>query len=287
MASSKEYGLGTFDGLWQAAQDVFGPITKWASPGPILAQVPGVHYGSSKCGALQGGPVGNLYCPTCGDLRRMFLQETYVAYRSFYPFSQGGIRQDAELLPGVHLHAVFGLKCVQCETIFTAVMYSGPNGESVCVLPSAYGGLTTPHAPESAKFYCDQAARAASVGAYTAALAMLRPAVDIVLESNGYTKKWLGDKLAALERDINDDTGALWARQYNHEFLIALKHLANDALHTRANQVSALAARQDEQLYRSSEISIAQLLETIYERPHREQDRLTTLQNAALPRTQK
>jgi hypothetical protein len=166
-------------------------------------------------------------------------------------------------------------------------MYNGPTGPALCLLPSGYGGLATPHAPDSVKFYCDQASRAASVGAYTSAVAMLRPAVDIVLELHGFKQKWLGDKLAALEKAISNKTAPPWTQQYDHEFLIALKQLANDALHTKAEDVSALAENQDEELYRHSEISIAQLLDVIYERPEREKVRLAKLRSAVVPRVAK
>lgn len=116
---------------------------------------------------------------------------------------------------------------------------------------------------------------------------MLRPAVDVVLESQGYTKKWLGDKLADLEKDIASGTAPLWAKQYDHEFLVVLKKLANDALHTTGAEVPVLAGNQDEEVYRNSEISIAQLLEIVYERPQREKERLAKLRNAVLPKVSK
>jgi hypothetical protein len=272
----KEYSLGTFDGLWKAAQDgLWGERAGWPpSDGP-------------RCSSLQTGPVGSLFCSTCGEQRRMFLSEIYVGYRSFYnSMRDGGIIRPAELRR-VGVHAVFGLRCVQCDAVFTAVMYDGPNGNSLCVLPSAYGGLATPRSPESVRFYCDQASRAASVGAYTAAVAMLRPAVDIVLEIHGYKRKWLGDKLADLEKDINAGTAPPWTKHYNHEFLVVLKKLANDALHSKNAEVPVLAESQDEELYRHSEISIGQLLEVIYERPKREEERLEKLRSAVLPGGQK
>jgi hypothetical protein len=116
---------------------------------------------------------------------------------------------------------------------------------------------------------------------------MLRPAVDVVLESQGYIRKQLGEKLEDLEKAIDAGTGAPWTNQYNHEFLVVLKKLANDALHTKADDVPALAERQDEELYRSAEISISQLLEVVYERPQKEQQRLEKLRDAVLRKDQK
>jgi hypothetical protein len=277
MSNPTEFALGTFDGLWEAAQHYFSDTGGWPADGRRKGILPN----------QSAGPVGSLYCPGCGDERRMFMGEVYVGYRAFYPSSEGGMLRKAELYTGGCLHAVLWLRCAQCDAAFTAVMYHGPNGHSLCLLPSTHGGLATPHSPESVRFYCDQASRAVSVGAYTAALAMLRPAVDIVLELHGYTKTWLGDKLADLEKGIQNGTAPLWAQHYDKEFLIALKKLANDALHTKASGVAALAQKQDEEIYRQSEISIAQLLDVIYERPERDKLRLTKLQNAVLPKEQK
>jgi hypothetical protein len=263
-----DYDLNTFDGLWQAAQVLF------------------THEDWPRKRAMGGrrGPLGKLFCPQCGGERRMFFSELYVAYDAFYTrMGDGGIQKPAELYKGRGLlHAVFALGCAQCDATFIALLYESPAGNSLCILPSTYGGPATPNSPDSIKFYCDQASRAASVGAYTAALAMLRPAVDIVLELQGYQKKWLGDKLAELEKDINAGSGHRWTMQYDCEFLVALKKLANDALHTRAADIKTLSEIQDETLYRHSEIAVAQLLDVIYERPERDQRRLAKLKDAAL-----
>jgi hypothetical protein len=267
------YSLGTFEGLWEVAQKFFGETGGWPANG-----------GHKSIPPNQGevGPLGSLYCPGCGDERRMFIREKYIGYRAFYPIPAGDLIRKAELYTGGCLHAVLGLRCAQCDTTFIAIMYDGPNGHTLCLLPSTHGGPATLRSPESVKFYCDQAGRAASVGAYTAALAMLRPAVDIVLELHGFKQKWLGDKLAALEKAIENATAPSWTQHYDHEFLIALKKLANDALHTKAADVSALAENQDEKLYRYSEISIAQLLDVIYERPERDKERLANLRSAVV-----
>ncbi len=97
----------------------------------------------------------------------------------------------------------------------------------------------------------------------------------------------LGEKLAALQAGIEKGTGELWTKQFNHEFFVVLKKLGNDAMHAKAAEVSFMAERHDEALYRSCEISIGQLLEVVYERPHKEQEHLAKLKGAILPRGQK
>ena len=261
------FNLATFQGFWDATQVLFA-----GDPWP------------RKFPAHGRGPLGNLYCGTCGDQRRMFFSEIYVGYEEFYGrhVTNAIVQKPAEIRM-TDLHAIFKLACAQCDASFIALMYQGPTGNSLCLLPSTYGGLASAHSPKSAKFYCDQASRAASVGAYTAALGMLRPAVDVVLEEQGYQGRYLGDKLAALEADVDKGTGPPWIRQFNHELLVALKRLGNDAVHAKAAEISSIAEKHDEELYRNCEISIGQLLEVIYERPHKEQERLTKLKAAALP----
>src|SRR5713226_9016648 len=70
--------------------------------------------------------IGKLHCPTCGDYRRMDMAVRLKPY---------GSSADPPML--------VLLTCVQCDTLFTAVIYEGPEGRSLALLPSTYGGLTT------------------------------------------------------------------------------------------------------------------------------------------------
>ena len=49
------------------------------------------------------------------------------------------------------------MKCVQCDTLFTGLLYDGPGGDKLAVLPSTYGGLTMLHTPAGVAYYLDQA----------------------------------------------------------------------------------------------------------------------------------
>ena len=74
---------------------------------------------------------------------------------------------------------------------------------------------------------------------------------------------------------------------YDYEFLVVLKNLANDSLHTKAADVSALAENQHDGLYQASEISIAQLLKLIYERPKEDREVLAKLKSGLVRKGQK
>jgi hypothetical protein len=96
-----------------------------------------------------------------------------------------------------------------------------------------------------------------------------------------------GRQTGSFGKNINAGSAPGWTKHYDHEFLVVLKKLANDSLHTKDADVTALAENQDEELYRLSEISIAQLLELIYERPEKEKERLAKLRGAVLGGGQK
>ncbi len=156
---------------------------------------------------------GALHCPTCGDSRRMHL------------WARLKINHWAE--PPV----LATLTCVQCDTLFTAVLYKSPEGLGLAILPSTYGGLTTPNTPVGVAYYLDQAQRSQSVGANSAAVAMFRAALDHLLFEQGFKKGMCGQKLAELEAAVKANTAPKWAHELDAEFLTVMKKLG-DGGHT-------------------------------------------------------
>lgn len=73
-----EYPLGSFQGLWDAAAAVFGEEAMWLQD-QLQTMVAGSYAPNTRSSGKRAGPVGSLYCPTCSDMRRMFLTEIYVA----------------------------------------------------------------------------------------------------------------------------------------------------------------------------------------------------------------
>jgi hypothetical protein len=129
--------------------------------------------------------IGTLHCPKCGDSRRMDI---------------GVLLKRSGSSAAPPLLAI--LQCVQCDTSFTAVVYKGPEGDSLAVLPSTYAGLTTPHTPPGVAYYLDQAQRSQATGANFAAVAMFRGALEHLLFEQGYKEGMCGQKLADLEKAI-------------------------------------------------------------------------------------
>src|SRR5258706_11459706 len=99
---------------------------------------------------------GELYCPTCGDYRRMSLTRLNISTGTSH----------------VAIPRLFTYICVQCQTKFTAIIYEGPDGPSLAVFPSCRGGLTTPHTPNGVTYYLYQNNKPQSVGTNRAAMAM-------------------------------------------------------------------------------------------------------------------
>lgn len=203
--------------------------------------------------------VGELHCPTCGDARRM---DVAVCYKP------SGSSVDTPNL--------FVMTCVQCDTTFTALVYQGPEGMSLAVLPSTWGGLTTPHTPPGVAYYLDQAQRSKSVGANSAAVAMFRGALEHLLFDQGFKKGMCGQKLADLEAAIKASTAPKWAYELDGEFLTVMKQLGDGAIHPNDGNIGA-QYKLDNQLLAHVAHTFQMLLYLIYEVPQQKQKRLDAL----------
>src|SRR6266487_4665846 len=147
----------------------------------------------------------DIYCPTCGGPRRVSIIARHTG------LSRGSTLQvlsaTSEEIARQLAPAVFEMVCTQgCGTRFTALLFRGPERFELAVFPSVRGGLALPHTPEGVAYYLDQAARAESVDANSAAVAMYRAALEHLLYEQGYKAKMLGPKLGELEQAIKAGT---------------------------------------------------------------------------------
>jgi hypothetical protein len=216
----------------------------------------------------------NIYCPRCGDERRMQIRCLELAWNS------AAVPRSAEELAKGIAPSLFVFNCVQCETVFTAVVYSGTDGPAVAVLPSCRGGMTTPHTPPGVAFYLDQAHRAQTGGAFSAAVAMFRAALDQILFEQGYTRGMLGAKIKKLSTDIGAENAPQWARELDPEFFDVLKKLGNASIHPNDGDFTKQSLFDNGILHDVQE-TFLMLLFTIYEVPKRKQARLDALKAAA------
>ena len=205
---------------------------------------------------------GQLYCPNCGDYRRMQVRGLHNYFK-----------------PG-QTPRLWEYVCFQCHISFVALAYMGPNGSALAVLPSCRGGLTTAHTPDGVSYYLDQASKAQSIGANSASIAMFRGALEHLLFEQGYKDGMLGAKLTKLEADIKKGTASKWAMELEIEFLDVMKQLGNGAIHPNDGDITKQSALDNELIEQVKE-TFQMLLFLVYELPHQKVQRLTSLKAKA------
>jgi hypothetical protein len=139
----------------------------------------------------------------------------------------------------------------------------GPDGSELAIFSPARGGFSTPHTPESVKYYLDQAHRAESVGATSAAVAMYRSAAEMLLHHEGYTSGMLAKKIADLQADAAPPR---WRGQIDADYLEILKTLGNAAIHPNDGDITR-QQHLDRELLHNVRLVWEELLQTIYEQP--------------------
>jgi hypothetical protein len=187
-----------------------------------------------------------------------------------------------DVLEELELPAVFKLQCVQCDAGFTTIVYKGPHGRMVATLPEHAGGISSKHAPPGVAYYLDQAARAHSVGADTAAITMFRSAAEWLLYEQGYDAGMLGTKVQKLEVDIKSGTAPDWANKAV-DVLDTLRELGNTATHTNAGDLTK-QSHFDSAFYSRVQAAFVYLLEIVYEAPSRHEQMLAALRQPLRPK---
>lgn len=214
----------------------------------------------AKSGTIRQIQVGHIHCATCGRPSR-------VSLRAVPPRIEFAHRQrpfTASLVtPSVHL-----MTCLQCSTLFTALLFAGPQGTELAVFPSKPGGLATKNTPAAVGYYLDQAWRCQSVGALSAAVVMYRSALEHLLREQGYAKGNLYERIEKVGADADAKTGPDWVRSTPQEILHALRELGNGAVHTNDGDISKQATF-DAGLLAILNVVIRGLLEEVYERGER------------------
>jgi hypothetical protein len=175
-----------------------------------------------------------------------------------------------------HAPVVVKIVCVQCRMPQILVVHAGPSGMELIRLQVSYGGLSTPHAPESVSYYVDQAQRSEAIGALSAAVAMYRSALEQLLYDQGFTKGTLAAKIDAAEKCKPPPR---WLRDLHPEFLRALKDLGNAAVHPNDGDVERQQLLDRALLLQVREL-FEELLDEVYELPQRRQERLEAMETA-------
>lgn len=209
---------------------------------------------------------GAFYCASCGRTCRMSIEPHYFS-RCYGREPKLNTRDHSEVKQ-LLAPAVLMYQCVQCRSVFTATIFTGPNGPELAVHAGKHGGLSTPHTPVGATYYLDQAQRAESAGARSAAMAMYRGALEHVLFDQGYKMRMAGRKIEALEKDMKAGKAPLWAR-VDPEFLKVIKSLADFAVHPNDGDI-AKQNEIDSHLLAAVRKAFEEILLQVYEEPGRQ-----------------
>lgn len=218
-----------------------------------------------------------LFCSRCGDQRRM---EVRVVHVPIWPKLSPGNQSRAPQGARKYVPALLWYHCVQCRALFTAVIYQGPRGPSLAVLPSSFAGVATPNTPKSVAYYLDQAHRAHSVGANTAAVAMYRAGLEQLLFDQGFKTGMLHAKVTALEAAITAGDAPKWAVDLDTELLRAMKDLGNGAIHPNDGDITKQDILDAELVHEVTNLFHA-LLFIIYEAPTKTASRIAALKARA------
>jgi hypothetical protein len=172
------------------------------------------------------------------------------------------------------------LECLQCgKAKMTLLVYQGPDGPDVALFPQQRGA-GSPKTPADVAYYLDQARRAASVGARSAAAAMYRSAVELMLYGLGYKQRMLGPKLEALKKDKATGTASVKALRFDDDFGDIARMLGNGAIHAG----KAAATKQqglDVDVVAALEETIDSVLWRLYDEPARDSEHRKKLRRAA------
>ncbi len=231
------------------------------------------------------GVLGEMHCPRCSGRRRMKVEIVHASgtlgYRLAPKYGPGPSEERQYFYAHNLTPSLFAYSCTQCDTRFTVVIYEGRPGEAhLAIFPSVPGGLATPNTPGNVACYLDQAQRARSVTANSAAISMYRVALEQLMFERGYTNGMLDAKIKDLEEQIAKGHSPAWARDLETEYLRVMKELGNAAIHPNSGSVTQQAAFDASLLIRV-EKTFQGLLDLAYEEPIRRSQNLTALKSVA------
>lgn len=228
-----------------------------------------------------------MHCRNCGGVRGTTVVLSAASHgatvRANSPRATGKV-----LPPGsTALGCLFQLLCGDCRTSSVGLLFQEDGGTLAhAIFPT--GSIATPKTRDEVRFYLDQAARCEQAAAFSAALPMYRAALEMLLHHEGYTKGMLGARLKAVDEDRDaTEQGTKkrsevkpWVLEVDRVSLDAIKKLGDGAIHPNDGDI----ARQDvmdAELCRVIAVAFEGLLESVYERPARLEERQQKLTNAA------
>ncbi|MGL6105526.1 DUF4145 domain-containing protein, partial [Romboutsia sp.] len=104
------------------------------------------------------------------------------------------------------------------------------------------------------------------MGAYTAAVAMYRTALENLLYDKGYQNGMLKDKIEKFEKDKKSETAPRWSDVVDEDILDKIRDLGNWAVHPNKGDITKQQHLQDEELIECLDEIFKYMLDEIYEK---------------------
>jgi hypothetical protein len=211
----------------------------------------------------------DLFCVRCGGMRKVEIRVNVWPTDPTTPALHEASWN--------HGPSLFTMTCLQCGLDHVALVHDGPDGRELAIFSTARGGLSTPNAPDNVKYYLDQAHRAESVGAVSAAAGMYRSALEMLLYERGFEKGMLDAKIKDL---LSAAPPPDWLVRVDSDYLELLKKIANGAMHPNDGDIAHQKVI-DRDLLTELRAVFEELLDVIYEEPARKATRKAKLTNAS------
>lgn len=206
----------------------------------------------------------NLHCNACGGMRRM----TVFA----------GALKVPELEPGqLLMPRIMEARCPDCASFLWFVVHERDGQIEVATLSEQPNNGRLPTAPAGVRYYMDQADRALSFAAYSAAAAMYRATLEHVLHEQGFTTGTLGKRLSDL---LAAASPPAWLARLTPDMLSLINKVGNGAIHANDGDIERQAVL-DLELCRLLRDCVGDIVFDIYERERFEAERIASLQAAA------
>lgn len=163
--------------------------------------------------------------------------------------------------------------CQQCSSKLVGLIFDHEDPKYVLLSLDLVTGRSLSKTPTRVLHFVDQAQKCQLAGAYGAAVAMYRVALEQILHDQGYTNGMLNQKIEELATKIDAGSAKGWELNWDSEMLHTLRKIGNLLIHPK--NLNALI-ESDEELAYSSKAVIEFMLHEIYELPAENEQLLKT-----------
>lgn len=165
--------------------------------------------------------------------------------------------------------------CRQCHNETFLIRHTVDGEPTLTFVYSTSLQYDTSCVPDGINYYMGQAFKSKSVGAYSAAMAMYRSALEFLLYESEFKESRLVDKIKSFEK-----TPPAWATSLSSQFMDIIRELGNDSVHPNGGSISE-QEKFDFEMLEAVEETLNELIERAYILPQREKERLSVLSKAS------